>query len=79
MVIQTRGREGRLEVGAVVVGGRVPNNGLADELHRAGLRAAVYTIGDALRARDLYAAGQEAAEVAERIGAAAGQVASVPF
>ena len=72
VVIQTRGEEGRLEVGAVVVGGRVPNNGLADELHRAGLRADVYTIGDAVRVRDLYAAGQEAAEVAERIGAAAG-------
>lgn len=72
VAIQTRGEEGWLEVGAVVVGGRVPNNTLADELHRAGLGEDVYTIGDAVRARDLYAAGQEAAEVAERIGAAAG-------
>ena len=77
VVIQTRGEEGWLEVGAVVVGGRVPNNRLADELHRAGLRAPVYTIGDALRARDLYAAGQEAAELAERIGSGAGGLSPV--
>ena len=72
VAIQTRGVEAHLEVGAVVVGGRVPNNRLADELQRAGLRATVYCIGDAVRARDLYSAGQEAAEVAERIGLTAG-------
>ena len=72
VAIQTRGERGWLDVGAVVVGGRVPNNGLADELLRAGLRADVYTIGDAVRARDLYAAGQEAAEVVERIGSVPG-------
>ena len=32
----------------------------------------VYCIGDAVRARDLYSAGQEAAEIAERIGLTAG-------
>ena len=72
VAIQTRGVEAHIEVGAVVVGGRVPNNELFDELERAGLRATVYCIGDAVRARDLYAAGQEAAEVAERIGLASG-------
>ena len=70
--IQTRGEEAWLEVGAVVIGGRVPDTELSDELRRAGLRAAIYTIGDAVQARDLYAAGQEAAEVAERIGLVAG-------
>lgn len=72
VAIQTRGEEGWLEVGAVVVGGRVPNSELADDLRRAGVRAHLYTIGDAVRARDLYSAGQEAAEVAERIGLVAG-------
>ena len=72
VVTRTRGEQGLLEVGAVVVGGRVPNNELADELLRADLRATVYTIGDAVRARDLYAAGQEAADVAERVALASG-------
>ena len=72
VTIRTGGKETRIEVGAVVVGGRVPNNELVDQLHTAELRAAIYTIGDAVRARDLYTAGREAAEVAERIGVAAG-------
>ena len=70
--IQTRGEQGWLEVGAVVVGGRVANTALSDDLRRSGLRARTYTIGDAVRARDLYAAGQEAAEVAEMIGSGSG-------
>ena len=67
MVIQSRGTEGRLDVGSVVIGGRRPSSELSDELRRSGLAAGIYTIGDALRPRDLYAAGQEAADVAERI------------
>ena len=78
VIIQTRGMKHRLEVGAVVAGGRVPAGYLPDEIGRAGLRAAVYTIGDAVRPRDLYAAGQEAAEVAERIGLAAGLAEFTP-
>ena len=65
--IQTLGKQRRLEVDAVVVGGRVSRNRLADELLRADLAAAIYPIGDALRARDLYTAGQEAAQVAEKV------------
>ena len=67
VVIQSRGTEGRLDVGSVVIGGRRPSSELSDELRRSGLAAGIYTIGDALRPRDLYAAGQEAADVAERI------------
>ena len=67
VVIQSRGKESRLDVGSVVIGGRRPSSELSDELRRSGLAATVYTIGDAVRPRDLYAAGQEAAEVAERI------------
>ena len=69
VVIQSRGEESRLEVGSVVIGGRRSRSDLSDELGRSGLRAQIYTIGDAVRPRDLYAAGQEAADVAERIRA----------
>ena len=62
VVIQSRGKEGRLDVGSVVIGGRRPSSELSDELRRSGLAAGIYTIGDALRPRDLYAAGQEAAD-----------------
>ena len=67
VAIQTRGDRGWLEVGAVVVGGRVPNNHLADALLQTDLRAEVFPIGDAVRPRDLYTAGQEAAEVADKL------------
>ena len=67
VAIQTLGRQRWLEVEAVVIGGRVSRNRLTDELLRADLRAAIHPIGDALRPRDLYTAGQEAAEVAERV------------
>ncbi len=67
VAIQTRGNRSWLEVGAVVTGGRVPRNRLADDLRQADIRAAIYPMGDAVRARDLYTAGQEAAEVAEKV------------
>ena len=72
VVTRTRGKKSVLEVGAAVIGGRVSNSDLSDELRRADLRATVYTIGDAVRPRDLYTAGQEAAEVAERVALASG-------
>ena len=50
-----------------MIGGRRPVSELADELMRSGPAADIYTIGDAVRPRDLYTAGQEAADVAERI------------
>ena len=80
VVIQSRGEESRLDVGSVVIGGRRPSSELADELRRSGLAATIYTIGDAVRPRDLYAAGQEAADVAERINLAAraGTLRSTP-
>ena len=65
--VQTRGDRSRLEVGSVVIGGRVPRNRLADALLQANLRSAVYSIGDAVRPRDLYAGSQEAAELAEKL------------
>jgi 2,4-dienoyl-CoA reductase-like NADH-dependent reductase (Old Yellow Enzyme family)/thioredoxin reductase len=65
--IQTRGTFKTLTVNAVVVGGREPNISLSEALKRADLSASVYTIGDAVRVRDLYTASQEAAQAAEKI------------
>jgi len=67
VAIQTLGEGRWLAVGAVVIGGRVPRNRLVDGLRQAGIRAAIHPIGDAVRARDMYTAGQEAAEVAEKV------------
>ena len=68
VVTRSRLQPDALTVTAVVVGGRVPNTTLSEALQRADLRATIYTIGDAVRARDLYRAGREAAEVAKKIG-----------
>ena len=68
VTIQTFGNQRWIEAGAVVIGGRTSNSGLADKLWQADLRAAIYPIGDAVRPRDLYTAGQEAAEVADKVG-----------
>ena len=70
VVIQNRGEPRELQVSAVVVGGRVPNIALSEALQQAELRATLYTIGDAVRTRDVYSASQEAAEIAEKIGLA---------
>ncbi|MDE0131561.1 MAG: FAD-dependent oxidoreductase [bacterium] len=67
VALQGLGNHSWLKLGAVVVGGRAPNNRLADELSRADLQAAILPIGDAVGVRDLYAAGQEAAEAAEKV------------
>jgi 2,4-dienoyl-CoA reductase-like NADH-dependent reductase (Old Yellow Enzyme family)/thioredoxin reductase len=69
---QRRLEEGELEVSAVVVGGRASENALSEGLKRAGFRGATFTIGDAVRPRDLYRAGRDAVEVADRIGLASG-------
>ena len=71
VLAQNRGEEFALSAGAVIVGGRISRNGLYEELLRAGFPADVYAIGDAVRPRDLYTAGQEAAQAAERITLAA--------
>lgn len=72
VVLQQRGVEHSLQTGAVIAGGRTPERSLSEELGRAGLRGSVHTIGDAVRPGDLYSAGQQAAELAEKIGLACG-------
>ncbi len=67
VIIQTRGEQTTLTVSDVVVGGRVPNTSLYEALKHSNLQSPVYTIGDAIRARNLFSASQEAAEVAEKI------------
>lgn len=74
ILIQSRGELNILRVSAIVIGGRVPNTSLSEALQRVDCRATIYTIGDAVRARDLYSAGQEAAEIAEKVGLATGAV-----
>ena len=71
VLAQNRGEELALSADAVIIGGRIPRNGLYEELLRAGLRADIYAIGDAVRPRDLYTAGQEAAQTAEHIALSA--------
>jgi 2,4-dienoyl-CoA reductase-like NADH-dependent reductase (Old Yellow Enzyme family) len=61
--------EGGLEI---VIGGRVSQFGLAEDLQRAGVRAMVYKIGDAASPRNVFSASHEAAEVSEKIRLATG-------
>jgi hypothetical protein len=67
VITQTRGAIAELEIEAVVVGGRSPNIRLSEALQQAEVPALAYAIGDAVRARDVYWASYEAAEVAEKI------------
>jgi hypothetical protein len=62
LAIQSKGSVSELSVDAVVIGGRVSQFGLAEDLQRAGVRAMVFKIGDAASL-----ASHEAAEVSERI------------
>ena len=70
--LQSKGSVSELSVDAVVVGGRVSQFGLAEDLQRAGVRAMVYKIGDAVSPRNVFAASHEAADVAEKIRLASG-------
>jgi hypothetical protein len=65
--LQTKGRVSELSVDAVVIGGRVAQFGLAEDLQRAGVRAMIYKIGDAASPRNVFSATHDAADVAEKI------------
>jgi pyruvate/2-oxoglutarate dehydrogenase complex dihydrolipoamide dehydrogenase (E3) component len=73
--IQSKGSVSELSVDAVVIGGRVSQFGLAEDLQRAGVRAMVYKIGDAASPRNVFSASHEAAEVSEKIRLASGRPA----
>jgi len=65
VLIQNEGRIERLQnVRRVIVGARVANNHLYEALRSDMPELEVYTIGDAVRPRDVYAASHEAAELA---------------
>jgi len=70
--LQTKCRVSELSVDAVVVGGRVAQFALAEDLQRAGVRATIYKIGDAASPRNVFSATHEAADVAEKIRLATG-------
>ena len=65
--LQSKGKVSELSVDAVVIGGRVAQFGLAEDLQRAGVRATVYKIGDAASPRNVFSATHEAADVSEKI------------
>jgi thioredoxin reductase len=65
--LQTKGRVSELSVDAVVIGGRIAQFGLAENLQRAGARAMIYKIGDAASPRNVFSATHDAADVAEKI------------
>jgi 2,4-dienoyl-CoA reductase-like NADH-dependent reductase (Old Yellow Enzyme family)/thioredoxin reductase len=68
VIVQRRGEHERLDgIVCVVLGGRRADNALGEELVRLRPELEVHAIGDAVRPRDMYAAGQEGAEVAEAI------------
>jgi 2,4-dienoyl-CoA reductase-like NADH-dependent reductase (Old Yellow Enzyme family)/thioredoxin reductase len=73
--LQSKGSASELSVDAVVVGGRVAQFGLAEDLQRAGVRAMVYKIGDAASPRNVFSASHEAAEASEKIRLASGRPA----
>src|SRR5262249_9202297 len=52
--LQSKGAVSELSVDAVVIGGRVSQFGLAEDLQRAGVSAMVYKIGDALLPRNVF-------------------------
>ena len=72
VILQSKGCVCELSVDAVVIGGRVAQFGLAEDLQEAGVRAMVYKIGDAASPRNVFSATHEAADVAEKILLATG-------
>ena len=72
-ILQHAGQFERMEgVASVVVGGRVSNNRLFEELSRSAPDLETYNIGDSVEPRDIFSASHEAATVAELIRLGAG-------
>jgi hypothetical protein len=68
VLLQRRGDFERLEgIGSFVVGGRVANNQLYEQIARELPDLEAYNIGDSVEPRDVYCASSEAAETAEAI------------
>jgi len=69
VVFQKHGEHRREEgVGSVVIGGRVSNNELYDELQAADPDLEVYNVGDSVMPREVFDASHDAAEAAQLIG-----------
>ena len=68
-ILQHAGQFERMEgIASVVVGERVSNNRLYEELTRSTPDLQAYNIGDSVEPRDIYSASHEAATVADLIG-----------
>jgi thioredoxin reductase len=68
VILQSLGRLERVSgVHTVVIGGRVANNALYEQLMESGADLNVYRIGDSVVPHDVYRASQDAADVAELI------------
>jgi hypothetical protein len=68
VLLQKHGRFEKLNrVSSVVIGGRIANNELYEQLIEKLTSLEIYNIGDCVEPRDVYSASQEAAEVAELI------------
>jgi 2,4-dienoyl-CoA reductase-like NADH-dependent reductase (Old Yellow Enzyme family)/thioredoxin reductase len=69
VVLQRNGEFERLtDVATVVIGGRVANNDLYEEILAWSPDCEVYNIGDSVAPRDVYCASHEAADVAQLVG-----------
>jgi 2-enoate reductase len=69
VIFQKHGEHRREEgIGSVVIGGRVSNNELHDELQASNPALEIYNVGDSVMPRELIDASHEAAEAAEMIG-----------
>lgn len=68
VLLQKQGAFERLEaVGGVVIGGRVANNKLYEQLVEELPDLQLYNIGDSVEPRDVYCASAEAADAAEKL------------
>ena len=68
VLLQKHGNFEKLdEISAIVVGGRIANNDLYEQLIEELAPLQIYNIGDCVEPRDVYCASHEAADIAERI------------
>lgn len=68
VLLQKHGKFEKLDgVGSVVIGGRIADNDLYEQMVDALAPLEIYTIGDCVEPRDVYCASHEAADVAELI------------
>ena len=69
LLLQRHGKHERLEgIESTVVGGRVANDGLYEEILESMPDCEVYNVGDSVEPRDMLCASHEAVDAAQLIG-----------